>query len=132
MPRDLSKVHRCYITSQINIREIRAFCANAPRFILWRTNMPNLWMLVYLLFLVNANASQYRKSGNVYLNDLSNTPGATVVVPLNRLCSAGYTATVRNVALTTKKQVCDAYGVPPQHCNGQEVEIDHLVSLELG
>ncbi len=77
-------------------------------------------------------AAKYRKSGGAALNDLTATPGATLDVSLEELCTAGYTQGVRNVSTTTKKQVCAAYGVAPEHCNGKEYEIDHLISLELG
>jgi hypothetical protein len=81
---------------------------------------------------LSAQTAKYRRHGPVYLNDLHVTPGATLNVSLATLCQPGYTKTVRNVPLATKKQVCAVYGVPPEHCNGQEVEIDHLVSLEIG
>lgn len=77
-------------------------------------------------------AAKYRKSGSAVLNDLTATPGATLDVSLEELCTPGYTQTVRNVSTATKKQVCTAYGVTAEHCNGKEYEIDHLISLELG
>ena len=60
------------------------------------------------------------------------TPGGTFNVPLAKLCQPGYTKTVRDVPLSVKMQVCALYGVPQTHCNGREVEIDHLISLEIG
>jgi hypothetical protein len=79
-----------------------------------------------------AQGAKYRRQGPVYLNDLRVTPGAVLNVSLETLCTPGYTATVRNVPLKVKKQACELYGVPPEHCNGREVEIDHLISLEIG
>jgi hypothetical protein len=79
-----------------------------------------------------AQTARYRRQGPVYLNDIRATPGAVLKVDLKTLCTPGYTATVRDVPLTVKKQACDLYGVPAAHCNGREVEIDHLISLEIG
>ena len=77
-------------------------------------------------------AATYRHKGKVALNDKSRTPGATLNVPLAKMCQAGYTATVRNVPESLKLQVCASYGVPQSRCTGQHYEIDHLISLELG
>ncbi len=91
-------------------------------------------LLIILSFssLAIAQSAKYRRSGPVYLNDLRITPGDIVSVSLQRLCTPGYTQTVRDVPLSVKKQACQLYGVPPEHCNGREVEIDHLISLEIG
>jgi len=71
-------------------------------------------------------------TGSVYLNDIGETPGATFPVDLGKLCTPGYTKTVRNVPTDVKTQVCASYGVPAGRCTGAHVEIDHLISLELG
>ena len=57
------------------------------------------------------------------------TPGVTVNVTLDQICTPGYSATVRNVSASTKWQVFKAYGVDPTKAH---YEIDHLISLELG
>lgn len=79
-----------------------------------------------------ALAAEYRMNGSVYLNDLASTPGATLPVDLGTLCTPGYTKKVRHVPAATKKQVCNDYGVSAARCTGAYVEIDHLISLELG
>jgi len=95
--------------------------------------MRKIWILTAsILLAATANATQYRKKGEIYLNDLTTTPGAAVSVSLGELCTPGYTKKVRNVSATTKAQACANYGVPADHCTGREVEIDHLISLELG
>jgi hypothetical protein len=58
------------------------------------------------------------------------TPGATLDVPLAKLCKPGYAKSVRNVAPTTKRQVLKEYGITAPKPG--EFEIDHLISLELG
>ncbi len=90
-----------------------------------------LFVLTVVL-LTTISAAQYRKKENVYLNNLTATPGAAVMVSLDDLCTSGYTAKVRNVSTATKKQVCADYGVPSDKCTVKQVEIDHLISLELG
>jgi len=62
--------------------------------------------------------------------DLKITPG--VVDPnatIEKICTVGYTKTVRNVSVKTKNQVFANY-----HINKvvDRYEIDHLISLELG
>jgi len=46
------------------------------------------------------------------------------------ICRPGYTATVRNVTAAEKKEVMRRYGLPPSEL--PNVEIDHLISLEIG
>jgi hypothetical protein len=82
--------------------------------------------------LTSAQSATYRRQGSVYLNDLHTTPGGVAAVSLQKLCTPGYTASVRNVPLSAKKRACELYGIPAAHCNGKEVEIDHLISLEIG
>jgi hypothetical protein len=58
------------------------------------------------------------------------TPG--VVDPAatkEKICTSGYTATVRNVPDSLKKKVFAEYGVDP---TSDRFEVDHLISLELG
>ena len=52
-------------------------------------------------------------------------PEATV----EKICTPGYTQTVRHVTNKTKKEVHAEYGTDP---NTDYYEIDHLISLELG
>lgn len=66
------------------------------------------------------------------------TPGAmdrTVVISrlsLKKLCSTGYTDTVRNVSDATRKKVFASYGIDPTKYPKGSFEVDHLCSLELG
>lgn len=64
--------------------------------------------------------------------DASCTPGAVMAdVKAADICVPGYTAKVRNVPTSIKKQVFAEYGMDnkkaPCPC-----EVDHLISLELG
>lgn len=52
-------------------------------------------------------------------------PNATV----KKLCTSGYTSTVRDVSLSLKKKVFQLYGLNPK---ADRYEVDHLISLELG
>lgn len=73
--------------------------------------------------------------GNLYAYDivrpnLKVTPGAVdPKATIEKICTPGYTQTVRNVSQKTKNQVFVNY-----HINKviDRYEIDHLISLELG
>ena len=58
------------------------------------------------------------------------TPGATVSVPLARLCEKSYASAVRHVSGRTKAAVYAAYGISRR--SHREYEVDHLIPLELG
>lgn len=61
---------------------------------------------------------------------ISITPG--VVDPnatIEKICTPGYTDTVRNVPEKIKQQVFKNYGIDPK---SDKFEVDHLISLELG
>lgn len=63
--------------------------------------------------------------------DPSCTPGAIFsTATVAQICTKGYSASVRNVSTTTKKDVYAEYGIY-SHTTG-EYEVDHLISLELG
>src|SRR6185312_972143 len=54
-------------------------------------------------------------------------------VTAKELCNPRFhTRDVRAVDESTKRKVCIEYGVQLSDCNGRTLEIDHLVSLELG
>ena len=58
------------------------------------------------------------------------TPGvADSVATVEKICTPGYTATVRNVPASVKKQVFAEYHIDP---TSDKFEVDHLISLELG
>ena len=62
------------------------------------------------------------------LPDSRLTPGATLDVTKEDVCTPGYTKKVRNVSVTVKCHVYDEYGV--QYVP-RAYEVDHLISLEL-
>jgi len=58
------------------------------------------------------------------------TPGvADPAATVEKICTSGYTATVRNVPESVKKQVFAEYGIDS---TSDKFEVDHLISLELG
>jgi hypothetical protein len=91
-------------------------------------------MLALFLLASVAQAATYRHDGTAVLNDLSVTPGkANPALTEKVLCSPSFrTAPYRLVEESTKKRACAEYGLKPAQCTGQKVEIDHLVSLEIG
>jgi len=58
------------------------------------------------------------------------TPGAVLTTDRGRICTPGYSKTVRNVPAAEKNAVYREYGIT-SHKAG-EYEVDHLISLELG
>lgn len=52
-------------------------------------------------------------------------PNATV----QKLCTPGYTASIRHVSDATKTEVFRRYGIPR---DGEKYECDHWISLEIG
>jgi hypothetical protein len=67
---------------------------------------------------------------NQALPDPACTAGAVFQVSTSTVCTSGYTAQVRDVSLSVKKQVFAEYGIDYSlHSN---YEVDHLISLELG
>lgn len=58
------------------------------------------------------------------------TPGVVdSAATVEKICTPGYTATVRNVPASVKKQVFAEYHIAP---TSDKFEVDHLISLELG
>ena len=74
-------------------------------------------------------------SCNIYANGpihpiQSITPGVVDSnATIEKICTVGYTDTVRHVTKSTKKHVFEIYGINPKQ---DRYEIDHLISLELG
>lgn len=93
-------------------------------------------LVLALLFCtpVFAQSSDYRHDGNAILNNLNITPGAVLASSTKEvICDKSFhTGTIRSVSQKTKFQVCEAYGITRQDCNGKTFEIDHLISLEIG
>ena len=66
------------------------------------------------------------------LPDPACSPGAVFAgATLDTICVKGYTQTVRNVSVTTKKAVYAEYGLKYPQPSGA-YEVDHLIPLELG
>ncbi len=60
------------------------------------------------------------------------TPGSLLSgSTLARICTSGYTRTVRNVSAATRRSVFQAYRIPYPPARGA-YELDHLIPLELG
>ena len=57
------------------------------------------------------------------------TPGEILPVGLDKVCTVGYTKTVRNVPQSKKDHVYELYGITKVP---HQFEVDHLISLELG
>ena len=91
-------------------------------------------LLVALLLISTAHAATYRHDGSAVLNDLSTTPGKINPALTEKvLCSSSFrTGPYRLVEESTKKKACTEYGLGTAQCVGTKVEIDHLISLELG
>lgn len=64
------------------------------------------------------------------LPDPTCSPGAVLTTSIKTICTVGYTKTVRNISVATKKKVFKEYGIPYfEHSN---YEVDHIISLEIG
>ena len=60
------------------------------------------------------------------------TPGSVMAASTKaRVCTSGYSASVRNVTVATRRQVFAAYGIGYPPPTGA-YELDHLIPLELG
>jgi len=97
-----------------------------------------LMMIILAIIIPSSSVSaaygvQTKTSGcaaNQTLSDPTCTPGAILTTSTAIICRYGYTKTVRNVSLKTKKKVFAEYNIPYSlHSN---YEVDHLISLEIG
>lgn len=91
-------------------------------------------MKTILLFgvaaILSAQTAHYRHDGAALLPDSRVTPGTATNATAAELCNPKFhTASVRHVTEAEKRLACREYGVSP--CD-RHVEIDHLISLELG
>ena len=64
------------------------------------------------------------------LPDPACSPGAVLTTNVKTICTVGYTKTVRDVSLATRKKVFSEYGIP--YSQSVNYEVDHIISLELG
>lgn len=86
-------------------------------------------LCVALCFLPLVACAQQQEH-NKFLQDSSLTPGAVDPnATLEKVCTVGYTRTVRNVPESLKTRVFLNYKTNKY---AQKYEIDHLISLEIG
>jgi hypothetical protein len=78
----------------------------------------------------NSNAQPSSASYQAYLPNLALTPGDTLDVTREDICTPGYSSKVRDVPAAVKKQAYEEYGITSHE--PREYEVDHLISLELG
>jgi len=69
-------------------------------------------------------------AANEVLQDSACSPGAILTTSTVVICKSGYTATVRDVPLSERKQVFKEYNIP--YALASNYEVDHIISLELG
>lgn len=67
---------------------------------------------------------------NQALPDYTCSPGDVLTTNIKTICKVGYTKTVRNVSVSTRKKVFKEYGIP--YASSSDYEVDHIISLELG
>ena len=72
-------------------------------------------------------------SAHVGYPDPELTPGVIdITATKEKVCVPGYSKKDRNVSDAVKRAIFVEYQIPPEHRNGKEYEIDHLIPLELG
>jgi hypothetical protein len=95
------------------------------------TPLPRLALLAALLFSALAPVAAQQPAGTPpILPNPALTPGDTLDVTLADIQEKGYSAKVRNVPVSVKREVYAAYGI--EHWEKGEYEVDHLISLSLG
>lgn len=65
----------------------------------------------------------------MFLPDRDKTPGDTLLVSLDTICTIGYTKETRDVSSSKKRVVFELYNKIP---SSDRFEVDHLIPLELG
>lgn len=81
---------------------------------------------------VGSSASGRTSPGGVAEPDRRLTPGSVLAAStVAKICTSGYTRTVRNVPTSTREQVYAAYAIAYPPAAGS-YELDHLIPLELG
>ena len=84
----------------------------------------------------NTAATPERKTDSIslglaaYLPNHELTPGDTLDVTKDDICTPGYSRKVRDVPEAVKKEAYERYGITSHQPH--EYEVDHLISLELG
>lgn len=85
--------------------------------------------LIHLL-IVGLLAATPVKSEVLLEQDHNLTPGHVLTYDIRKICSSGYTKTVRKVTESDKKRVFELYNIPKEQWHNYV--IDHLISLQLG
>ncbi len=86
---------------------------------------------VLFLLLVTLNYNFLDRKLTDFVGNQSLTGGSILTTNPKVVCAKGYSASVRDVPLALKKEIYKMNGVPfPQPAG--TVELDHVVSLELG
>lgn len=94
------------------------------RYIQRTITMKNKLVLFFLLFSTVAFAE------TPIVPDFNYTPGQTDYNATKEMvCTPGYSAKVRHVTESLKRDVFDLYNIDPK---SDKFEVDHLISLELG
>ena len=92
---------------------------------------PRLLLLIACLLSLAAVATAQDPAAKVpIMPDPKLTPGDVLDVTLADIQEHGYSAKVRNVPVSVKREVYASYGI--EHWNKGEYEVDHLISLSLG
>ena len=91
-----------------------------------------LFALYFLGYLVKTDGvgSPVACLKNKALPDPKCTVGIILTSDTKVICVSGYTKTVRNVSMATKRAVFSEYGIP--YSLRYKYEVDHLIPLELG
>ncbi len=93
--------------------------------------LPRLPLLAACLLSLAATATAQDPAAKApIMPDPKLTPGDVLDVSLADIQEKGYSAKVRNVPVSVKREVYAAYGI--EHWNKGEYEVDHLISLSLG
>jgi hypothetical protein len=66
------------------------------------------------------------------LPDLTLTPGVTRDLTKDQICATKWGKDVRAVTAAMRRQVMTTYNMTPKACPSGKIEIDHLISRELG
>jgi hypothetical protein len=87
-------------------------------------------LIVPMITGASAVSQPFRYEKGWALNNRHLTPGAVLTTSTSRVCSKGYSATVRSVSDATKGKVYAAYGITGDRA--YQYEVDRLIPLELG
>lgn len=87
------------------------------------------WVRTFTVLLVALTVAGVAHAADPVRPNPHLTPGAVVTTDVSRICTPGYTKSVRHTSGSLKAFVYREYGIDRR---GGHYEIDHLISLELG